>query len=106
MVKGAGSSHGDRFSSGAARITEWPARASAAARLRTWIDAPLRPRTGMPRSGQRYRILMAVSRLLRLCPLQALLGQLHPQQVALHFLSPRAARSEANSATEATASSR
>src|SRR5215212_6871171 len=53
----AGSSHGDLLRSGAASTTECPARPNAAINSRTCTEAPLYPRTGMPRSGQRYRIL-------------------------------------------------
>src|SRR3712207_3808473 len=53
----AGSSHGDLLRSGAASTTECPARPNAAISSRTCTEAPFRPRTGMPRSGQRYRIL-------------------------------------------------
>src|SRR3712207_5839584 len=53
----AGSSHGDLLRSGAASTTECPARPNAAISSRTCTEAPFRPRTGMPRSGQSYRIL-------------------------------------------------
>src|SRR3712207_2990140 len=53
----AGSSHGDLLRSGAASTTECPARPNAAISSRTCTEAPFRPRTGMPRSGQTYRIL-------------------------------------------------
>src|SRR5574341_276929 len=57
---GAGSSHGDLLSSEAARITECPALVSAETIERTCTDAPFRPRAGMPRSGHRYRIFIAL----------------------------------------------
>src|SRR3712207_5537010 len=53
----AGSSHGDLLRSGAASTTGCPARPNAAISSRTCTEAPFRPRTGMPRSAQRYRIL-------------------------------------------------
>ena len=42
----------DFVSSGDARTTECPARLNAFTRLRTWIEPPRFPRTGMPRSEQ------------------------------------------------------
>src|SRR5436190_19860341 len=57
----AGFSHGDLLRTGATRATECPARPNAVTSPRTCADAPFRPRTGIPRSGQRYAILTAMS---------------------------------------------
>src|SRR2546426_3658332 len=55
----AGRSQGDLFRTCAARTTLWPDRPNAATSSRTCTDAPLRPSTGTPRSGHKYRIFMA-----------------------------------------------
>src|SRR5439155_2414302 len=59
----AGFSQGDLFRICAARTTWWPARLNAATNSRTCTDAPLRPSTGTPRSGHKYRIFTEISGL-------------------------------------------
>src|SRR5438132_3314803 len=71
----AGCSHGDLLRTGATRATECPARPNAATSPRTWADAPFRPRTGIPRSGQRYAILTATSSVVGSSKGQELLAE-------------------------------
>src|SRR3989454_9563006 len=72
----AGFSHGDLLRTGATRATECPARPNAATSPRTCADAPFRPRTGIPRSGQRYAILTAMSSVVGSATGQELLAEL------------------------------
>lgn len=86
----AGFSHGDLTRTGAARTIECPARSKAVTRLRTCTEAPFRPRTGMPRSGQRYRIFIPVWRqvagalCLKVFSLRGTLASVHVKSPLLH----------------------